>query len=354
MRVKVYTADNTGCGWFRLRWVSEALRAAGHDVEVRPPGARDIQLRMKGEKVSEILNVDGDVYVFQRLTHKRMAQAVPLLRSMGVAVVVDVDDDLSSIHPRNPAYDAYHPHRGDPHHNWHNLAASCRDATLVTVSTPGLLGVYAKHGRGHVLYNHLPDHYYDVPHTDSDLLGWPAALQSHPDDPSVLGGAVARLCGAGRRFHVAADPTGTEEAFGVSQGLTGLSTVAGILEWPKAVTELGIGLAPLADTRFNACKSWLKPLEMSALGVPWVGSPRTEYVRLNKMGAGALADTPNRWYKELRRLSDSPALRLERAEQARVVAEQLRIRDNAWRWMEAWAKALQIQHGHAVQKQFVG
>lgn len=353
MRVKVYPADSTGCGWFRLIWVSEALRAAGHDVEIRPPGSRDIQLRMQGEKVSEILNVDGDVYVFQRLTHNRMAQCVPLLRSMGVAVVVDVDDDLSSIHPRNPAYDAYHPHRGDPHHNWHNLAASCRDATLVTVSTPGLLGVYAKHGRGHVLYNHLPDHYYEVPHTDSDLLGWPAALQSHPDDPSVLGGAVARLCGAGRRFHVTADPTGAEEAFGVSQGLTGVSTVTGIMQWPEVVAELGIGLAPLADTRFNACKSWLKPLEMSALGVPWVGSPRTEYVRLNRMGAGVLADTPNRWFKELRRLSASPALRQERAEQAREVAGGLRIRDNAWRWMEAWEKALTIQQGQGAHAQMV-
>lgn len=353
MRIKVYPADATGCGWFRLIWVSEILREAGHDVEVRPPGARDVQLRMKGERVSEILNVDGDVYVFQRLTHGRMAQCVPLLRSMGVAVVVDVDDDLSSIHPRNPAYDAYHPHRGDPHHNWHNLAASCRDATLVTVSTPGLLGVYAKHGRGHVLYNHLPDHYYGVPHTDSDLLGWPAALQSHPDDPSVLGGAVARLCGAGRRFHVSADPVGVAEAFGLSAGLTGLSAVSPIKEWPQKVTEIGIGLAPLADTRFNACKSWLKPLEMSALGVPWVGSPRAEYERLHRMGAGALADTPNRWFKELRRLSESPALREDRAQQARAVAGGLRIRENAWRWMEAWERAMTLQHGQQARAQLV-
>jgi hypothetical protein len=353
VRVKVYPADTTGCGYFRLIWVSEALRAAGHDVEIRPPGSRDIQLRMTGEKVSEILNVDGDVYVFQRLTHNRMAQCVPLLRSMGVAVVVDVDDDLSSIHPRNPAHDAYHPRRGDPHHNWHNLAASCRDATMVTVSTPGLLGVYAKHGRGHVLYNHLPEHYYDVLHEDSDRIGWPASLQSHPDDPSAVGGAVSRLCDRERPFHVVADRSGVADAFSLRDGVVGVQRPISITEWPEEVAKLGIGIAPLADTRFNACKSWLKPLELSALGVPWIGSPRTEYERLHRMGAGVLAGSPGRWFKELRRLSDSPALRLERAAEARAVAETLRINDNAWRWLEAWERAVSVQSGEPARTQLV-
>lgn len=353
MRIVVYPADKGGCGYFRLIWPTQLLAAAGHDVEIRPPENRGLKLRIgPGDHVDDVLDVDGvDVIVFQRLTHQWMAEAVPLLRAKGIAVVVDVDDDLTTVHPRNPAYRSMHPSNAGKldratrqvhRHSWQHLAAACREATLVTVSTPALLKRYAAHGRGHVIYNHLPDTYYGVEHTDSDIIGWPAALASHPDDPGAVGGAIARMVAEGARFRVVGDPVGTGAAFGLPwdpEGHTGV----GIHDWPAAVTEIGIGVAPLADTVFNAAKSWLKPLEMSALGIPWVASPRVEYARLHARGAGALASNPRRWHRELRRLADSAALREERAGAGREVAEGLRLSANAWRWMEAWSRARALQ-----------
>lgn len=353
MRVQVFPADEGGCGHFRLIWAARALIAAGHEVEIRPPENRGLKLKI-GERdhVEEVLDTDGvDVIVFQRLTHQWMAEAVPLLRARGIAVVIDVDDDLTCVHPRNPAYRSMHPRyagRVDPatrqihRHSWQHLTHACREATLVTVSTPALLERYARHGRGHVIYNHLPAHYYGVEHTDSAVLGWPAALASHPDDPSVLGGAVARLVSGGLAFRVVGDPVGCGAAFGLTRDPEGRTGVD-VNGWPAAVAELGIGLAPLADTRFNAAKSWLKPLEMSALGIPWVASPRAEYARLHARGAGVLADTPRRWHRELRRLAGDGALRAERAQAGRAVADGLRLEPNAWRWWEAWERAAALQ-----------
>lgn len=348
MRVVCYPADKGGCGSFRIIWPAQLLAAAGHDVEIRPPENRGLKLRIgPGDHVDDVLDVDGvDVIVFQRLTHQWMSQSVPLLRAKGIAVVVDVDDDLSTVHPRNPAYRSMHPRTGGKH-SWQHLAAACRDATLVTVSTPALLERYARHGRGHVIYNHLPDTYYGVPHTDSTVLGWPAALASHPDDPAVLGGAVARLVAEGARFRVTGDPVGVGAAFGLPADPPGRHGISPE-QWPAAVAELGIGIAPLADTVFNRSKSFLKPLEMSALGIPWVASPRAEYTRLHTMGAGVLADTPRRWYRELRRLVDNEALRTEQAEAGRAVAEGLRLSGNEWRWMEAWSRALSLQRAPGI------
>jgi hypothetical protein len=353
VRVVCYPADTSGCGSFRIIWPAQALAAAGHDVEIRPPENRGLKLRIgPDDRVDDVLDVDGvDVIVFQRLTHEWMAQSVPLLRAKGIAVVVDVDDDLATVHPRNPAYKSMHPRfagrrdraTGQIHrHSWQHLAAACREATLVTVSTPALLERYARHGRGHVIYNHLPDHYFGVPHEDSAVLGWPAALASHPDDPGALGGAVARLVSEGADFRVVGDPVGTGAAFGLPGDPPGRTGV-GVDGWPAAVAELGVGIAPLADTMFNRAKSWLKPLEMSALGIPWVASPRAEYERLHERGAGVLADTPRRWYRELRRLADNEALRHEQAEAGREVAEGLRLSRNSWRWAEAWERALSIR-----------
>lgn len=323
------------------------------------PDERDLGLRVevqqeKGRKVertAEVLGLTADVVVFQRLTHDWMAQSVAVLRRQGTTVVVDVDDHLSSINPRNPAYESMHPRNylkrgpdGKVHrHSWANLALACRDASLVTVSTPALLSVYAQHGRGHVLPNYLPDTYYGVPHQDSPLLGWPAALASHPDDPTPVGGAVARLVSEGERFMVAGDPVGTGAAFGLMADPPGPGGHIGIEDWPGRVAEIGVGLAPLADTRFNHCKSWVKPLEMCALGVPWVASPRPEYERLHKLGAGVLAGNPRAWYRELHSLVHSEARRAELAAAGLEVAAGLRLADHAWRWMDAWQHAYDLE-----------
>jgi hypothetical protein len=300
---------------------------------------------------------DGsDVVVFQRVTHRFMAQAVGILRAKGTAVVIDIDDDLSSIHPSNPAYDSMHPrneYRREPgsreprRHSWANLARACQDATLVTVSTPGLLERYARHGRGRVITNFLPEGYYSAPHTDSDLIGWPAALASHPDDPSAVGGALARLSQEGAAFHVVGDPAGCGAAFGLSEEPSGVFGVD-VHAWPGEVARLGIGIAPLADTRFNRCKSWLKPLEMSALGVPWVASPRAEYARLAERGAGILAERSRTWYRELNRLRQSEDYRAEIAGRGREVADRLRLKNHVGEWADAWSYAREYQSRAAL------
>jgi hypothetical protein len=349
VKVVVYPADRWGCGSFRMLWPAEQCATAGHDVHVVEQGQRSVRLVMEGNQVRDVLVDDVDVVVLQRVTHSFMAQAVGVLRAKGVAVVVDVDDDLSSIHPSNPAWAMHHPGNEGRRmaggqvnrHSWRNLAMACRDASLVTVSTPALLDVYARHGRGVVLPNYLPDHYYGLPRTDSDVVGWPGSFHSHPNDPEVVGGAVARLVEEGAEFVMRGDPSGAGKAFGLAQDPQGGGVP--IEEWPRVVAELGVGIAPLADTRFNAAKSWLKPLEMSACGVPWVASPRAEYQRLHKMGAGVLADRPRTWYREVKRLRESAAMRQEMSDAGRHVAERLRLSQHAWKWAEAWSRAYDLQ-----------
>lgn len=348
MKVVVYPADRWGCGSFRMICPGEALASAGHDVEVVGAGER-VRLVMERDTVRDVL-VDADVVVLQRVVHQWMAEAVSVMRAKGIAVVVDVDDDLTSIHPSNPAWASMHPRnemRRDRHGrpartSWRNLTAACRAASLVTVSTPALLPVYAAHGRGQVLHNYLPEHYYGLPRQDSDVIGWPASLHSHPNDPEPVGGAIARLVDEGAEFVMRGDSKGAGRAFGLADDP--VSRKVPIAEWPLAVAELGIGIAPLADTKFNMSKSWLKAAELSACGVPWVASPRAEYARLHKMGAGILAERPRSWYRELKRLRESAALRQEMSQAGRQVAEQLRLRDNCWRWMQAWERAYEIQH----------
>lgn len=352
MRVHVYPADRHGCGHHRLIWPAERLAALGHDVTVVEQQARRLMMVMDGDRVKDVqVPDDVDAVVFQRVTHTFLAQATRVLRAKGVAVIIDVDDDLSTIHPHNPAWIELHPRKakqlgpdGKPHHHsWANLEAACREASLVTATTPALLRKYAPHGRGVVLPNYLADHYYGVEHTDSAIVGWPASLGSHPNDPVAVGNAIARVVNDGGRFHVTSTSPGVGKAFGLpnDEEVTQLRVAIDLLEWPQTLADqIGIGIAPLADTKFNASKSWLKPLELAAVGVPWVASPRVEYARLHQLGCGLLAEKPADWFRQLRNLRQGPALRQELSEAGRAVSETLRTRDHAWRWMEAWSGAV--------------
>jgi hypothetical protein len=354
VRVLVYPADQQGCGYHRLIWPGEALIRQGHDVTVIPQEDRRVRVGLShtGEVKSVDLPPDVDVVVFQRVTHQWLSGVIRFIRERGIATVVDIDDDLTSIHPSNPAFTGLHPSTsgkrdgfGKPLlHGWQHLHDACAEATLVTVSSPALLRIYAPHGRGAVLRNVLAPHYFGIPHDDSDVIAWPAMLHAHPNDPDVVGPAVSRLVNEGAEFRIVGRPEGCGRAFMLPDDPPG-GGASNIFDWPTAVAKIGIGITPLADTRFNRAKSWLKPLELAAVGVPWVGSPRTEYAALHKLGCGVLAERPKDWYRVLRDLRRDPTRRAELSHAGREVAETLRLDDHAWRWLEAWDEAYRIQTG---------
>lgn len=344
-RILIYPADEEGCGNIRLVWPAQALIAAGHtNVEVSPK--RDRRMRLAVDKGSgHVTNVAIDpgieCVVMQRTTHYQMIDAITILRSRGVAVVIDVDDDLAAIDPQNASFNMLRPQPGKPN-SWVNLMEACKRATMVTCSTPGLVTRYGGNGRGRVIRNYLAEHYYTEPHVDSDVIGWGAALHSHPRDPSVLGPALARLVDEGAEFRVVGPVEAVGRAFGLRRDPQCCGAVP-IAEWTRALTGVGVGICPLVDSGFNARKSWLKPLELSALGIPWVASPRAEYVALHRLGAGVLVDRPKHWYRELRRLVGSQVAREELGAAGRAVADGLRLVDNAWRYLQAWEEAVTIQ-----------
>lgn len=353
MKVYLFPADVHGCGHFRMIWPAIALKEQGHDVVIVMPGQRDNVLAGalddKGNMVDVRVPADADLIVFQRVTHKNIADAVQLIRNRGIAVAIDMDDDLTTIHPDNPAYGMLHPRMGSSEHSWAYALDACRDASAVIVSTPALIKRYAPHGRGYVFENFIPEHYFDVPHFDNATIGWAGSLHSHPNDLFAMGSSVNQLTQEGYQFAVIGDIKGIHQAWGVDKNVPIMSTgPQQIGDWPAAVANLGVGVAPLADTKFNAAKSHLKMLEYAALGIPCIGSDRVEYRRLHQRGVGWLAKDANDWKRKMKKLADDPIARHELAEQGLVTARDMAVRKNAWRLAELWAEAVKNERGKAL------
>lgn len=346
MKIYVCPADEYGCGYFRLIWPALALKAQGVDIEIIMPTVKKDAFTGAINNDDVLVDIkypdDADVIVMQRVTHKHLHQAVKMIRARGVAVVVDMDDDLSSIHQHNPAWSHLHP-KSQTDHSWEWGARACDDATLVTVSTDALKRRYGRHGRVHVLRNAVPEFYLDIPHVDRPVFGWGGSLHSHPNDVPTISGPVSRLVREGYDFRIVGDGAGIQRALNLEDEVDATGPLP-IEAWPHSLATLGVGVAPLGDTLFNAAKSWLKPLEYAALGVPVVMAPRAEYRRIHDLGIGLLADKSKTWYTQIRALLDSTDYRLEMSEKGREVARTLTVETNAWRWGEAWLKAFDMQN----------
>lgn len=341
-------------GHYRLIWPADVLKRAGFNVHVIPPSKTtgfEAKTTTDANGVQRLTSVvipeDADVIVIQRPAFPAIPSMIQILRSNGVAVVVDMDDDMSNIHPNNAAYHIYRHDSGTPF-SWRHSDTSCKAATLVTTSTAALQKTYARHGRGAVLDNYVPSAYLTFPRQETGAFGWAGTTRSHPNDPQVVSQPIKKLIDDGYRFRIVGGDEGCRAAFRLPfrPEMTGS---VGLERYAKTVADtLDVGIVPLDNTAFNASKSRLKGIEMMSVGVPWVASPRAEYRKLAKdSGCGFLAEGPKDWYTKVKALMDDEVLRKEQAQAGREYMYRQTYETNAWRWAEVWQRAYDIERGRA-------
>ena len=346
-KVYVFAADEYGCGHYRMIWPAQYLKRARPDLADR---IKVFAPRERGRLISAGLDKDDNVkeahcpddamtLVFQRLTHRHLLQSLPYWQSLGVRCVVELDDDLSRIHPGNTAFEAYRPKPGNLH-SWLHLEEACRLADAVVVTTPALARRYRPDA--YVVPNYLDDASFRDDRVDSTDLMWPASMGNHPNDGPEIGRTLQRVV---RETGARVRMLGGDDAARVFPRIFGVDPdevvpYVGIDEWPALLASVGIGVAPLADTQFSAAKSWLKPLEMAAAGVPFVASPRADYMKLHaESGIGIFADRPSEWRRELKRLVQDDGWRREVSQKNRQAAEAYRLSLHAERWLAPWGLA---------------
>jgi hypothetical protein len=345
VNVLLCTTVYTGSKYHRMTEPARAVQEAGLGVEVTvSPGISTTMVQRPGDAELSVGSVDArgaDVVVLQLPKTVAMLQVLRLLQAQGVAVVVEMDDLISAV----PF--GHSGHSGLVRGGRDKLALACaREADLVTVSTPALLGEYARRGQGVVVPNAIPRRVAELPpayerEPETVTVGWTGSVAVHPYDLQVMESGLQQALDRSQgqsRFMVLGQAGHARDVLRLAEDPLVVPWVQEVDEYLRLVGEqFDIGVAPLRDDRFNACKSWLKVLEYAARGVYAIRSPSVEYERL---GLGRRAKAPRDWATLISAGVQRPDQRRELAAADRdaVLARHL-TEHTAERWADAWRLA---------------
>lgn len=342
MKVAVVPSDLGGCGSYRLIWPAQAVKNLGHDVKIIPNP--QLLVRSDNTVMGLAQNIDADIVVLQRPARDKYLKLIDYLQKKGYKVVVDMDDDLANISKSNTAYGAYNSAGATMH--WQYAKLACKRADLVTCATEALAAEYGNGSNSVVLSNCIPEWYLGVkPEGEHPLVtvGWPGFLGTHPADLQITHGAVNQAIAEtkGKARFIALGDQKALPALGVREREpNGWFPGVGLPEYPRLVSLLDIGIAPLEDTKFNKAKSWLKGLEYGSLGIAPVLSPTPDNMRMVEAGAALSAANPREWKEHLIRLINDEDERTCLQKSAKEFAATQTIEGNAWKWEAAWQSVL--------------
>lgn len=293
----------------------------------------------------------ADIVIVQRLfpCRKNRSTLDTILRA-NKPVLYETDDLLDDL----PAEHYLHDHSRD---NRTILTEFVRRCDAVTVSTGPLAAAYRAYNDDvTVLPNCLdPKHWMlksaaqtRPAQTDAPIVIGFFGTGSHKPDLALVESALLRLAErhAGRvafRFLGCITPT-----------LAGLPECSYAEQWctydafPALVAreQIDIGIAPLVDSPLNRCKSDLKWLEYSALGIPGVFSRVAPYARSVRDGETGLLveNNPDDWFQALDRLVRDAALRKRIAEAAHAEVRATRtLETGAPRFLATLKRAAALQ-----------
>jgi len=286
-----------------------------------------------------------DVVHMHRQHGPAIESLIAELRRDGVAVSYDNDDDLGAIHRDSPSYKQLGGLRG--HRDFAASARIARRAALLTTPSVILAERYRQAGAGHVevIENYLPREFIAQRQRKHEgvVVGWIAGLE-HAVDASRLniGEILLRLLNDYRRLRIAVIghdlKLGHERYFHLER--TDFATLL------HAAAGFDIGIAPLADTPFNAARSNIKLKEYAALRIPWLASPVAPYAKLGPEHGGQLVPD-DQWEAALRELIEHPIRRARLGRRAHAWASTQTIELAAGQWEHAFHGAIERARSRA-------
>lgn len=335
--MRIYAAHDggSGCCYYRVTLPLEELAKHGFDVTFADSGEAD----GRRSPVTTSTLKGYDLIVGQRLNKHGGLSIWRGARTPSSRLVYEIDDDVFTVNTENwQAFSLFN--REDiqdaiTHH--------AEVADLITVTNSYLAEVMTRATGNRnvvILPNHVPGWVLDIqrPPRARPSVGWQGGA-SHGADVGLAADPVRRFLRDFPGWDLQLVGTDYRPTFRVPADRSSFTKWVRVNDDPRGFYEtmnFDIGLAPLFDNEFNRSKSFLKPLEMNALGIPVLASDVEPYRGYVKDGVnGFLIRQDHEWLKRLRELASDDALREKMSLLSRECAREWVI-ETGWK---LWAGA---------------
>jgi len=301
MNILFYASDTHCCGHVRGE---ELARVINKDESTN-------SLIVK----SDILKSDfawADVMIFQRQMSESVLAKMEMAKKLGIKTIYDIDDMLLEIpESMGEVHDAF----SKPEIK-RVITLFLQNVDLVITASMELAKAVRRRCETPicVLKNGVcVEDWTDAPHVDDGktTIGWMGS-RSHIYDVAVVSEALRRVM-QDTDAHLKLIGWVASEEFdwlGEFEGRVHEEGWVEINTLPFIMADIDIGIAPMQDTPFNRCKSSVKWMQHSAMGIPTVASdipPYTDDIAHAK--TGMLATTEEEWYNCLKALVLDDGLR---------------------------------------------
>jgi hypothetical protein len=336
-----WSAGPGGSQWYRLALPLAALKSLyGWEVEVST-----------GYPENRV-NSPADIVVVQRpMTEVAQRTMRHWSRKSLTMVVAELDDDMWSIPPDNPA------HRLAAPELLGRLDACLGYADLVTVSTTYLAEVVSKRTTTpiRVVGNYVPAALVDRPRRarrgHKITVGW-AGSPTHLGDWQANAAGICRALDYSNKidFHMIGADYSAEVA-NTLRAIRHTPFQQGITDYYDAL-DFHVALAPLARTEFNLSKSDIRILESAAIGSVPVMSNWGPYAKVSGRhvySSGTPVRERDNWRQHIADLVSSPQQLHDERGVWKEWAKARTIETNVHRWHDIYEGALSSGQGSAVK-----
>jgi GT2 family glycosyltransferase/glycosyltransferase involved in cell wall biosynthesis len=261
----------------------------------------------------------ADVIVTQRHAVPSIVAAEALAahaKRTGAALIYDIDDDLLTIPPEHPDAAELAPQAAV-------VERMVRLADIVRTSTEQLAARVAPLARQvRIIANALDERIWIAGQRGQPDAYGPVRIlcmgtTTHDADFAMIEPALTEIHRQfGGQIHIdligfTAAPELPAWIGRVTPPRHAMRSYPGFVHWITSTGHWDIGLAPLVDSAFNACKSAIKVLDYAALGMAVLASDVAAYRGSPADGTGGalVANTTSAWYEALSRLIRDAASR---------------------------------------------
>jgi hypothetical protein len=324
---------------YRVLFPMRAVEALGHEVCWPAQIERDLPL---GELARCEL-----VHCFRRPDR---ARDLKQLAQRGVAISFDNDDDFGTAEVTAKLQTGARA-RLQNTKRFTEILRMARMADLTTTPSRVLAEKYAAAGVRHVavIENHLErdcNGFGEPAAHTGVVVGWMAGAE-HERDLSQLeiADVLARLLDRHAQLRVVS--VGVRLPLRSERYEHRPKVPFG--ELLRAIADFDIGIAPLADTPFNAARSSIKLKEYASVGAMWLASPIGAYRDLGSDQGGLLIGE-GQWYDALDRAIRARLRRRRLARQALRWARSQTIEHFASQWEQELSQALERARDRCAAK----